>query len=254
MADQDTTAFATVNLLDGATVTASSTDAAYAVADLYDGRPGIPWKAGAVGAGWIKVDLGSAKNVSFLALFNHSFSSAGTFTLEADTADDWAPSAYTATVTWRARDLYLDLGAAQSYRWWKLSWDAAGAPTAPIVGEMWLAAHTELTRCYGAGYSVRRGYQEQWSETRCGVRYPIRQGAQRWAFSGAFADCSAAERAELLAVHDACAGADPVVFVPCLAQPDVRLVTLGDYSESRGPEPWYGSVPIEAVELPYGWW
>lgn len=96
----------------------------------------------------ITIDLGSAQQVTALAIFDHNFTDAVTISLkgDADNANWDTPDFGGESVTYNADKIVHYLSSAQTYRYWRLEiTDAANSDTYIEIGELFLGAYSEPT-------------------------------------------------------------------------------------------------------------
>ncbi len=119
-----------LNLVESATVTASSEDANFLGTNAAALPVSKPWKSadGVMTGAKLLIDLGSAQAIDAIALVNHNLRSASTLTVRGGTVTDPAGSDYQATMTYRAKLSWLLLSAAETWRYWSFELDDAGHP------------------------------------------------------------------------------------------------------------------------------
>jgi hypothetical protein len=88
------------NLVDSASLTASSAVGTLPVTNLADYRPSIVWRATGCAAEWVKADLGSTQSVQALVAWNHNWSNSGTIRVRvSDMADLSSPTYDSGTIS-----------------------------------------------------------------------------------------------------------------------------------------------------------
>lgn len=133
------------NLLDtAAVITPSTEDAAFPVENLYDKRPGKPFKFTTT-SGNIVIDLGSAQSVSAIALINHSIPAGASAYIEGHTSDEWSDPDVSEEIVVTAVNTHKTFTAA-SKRYWRLVVDCSTV-TAKI-GELILGNAVDLSQNY----------------------------------------------------------------------------------------------------------
>ena len=144
---------------DAATVTASSSSASeLGAANVVDPQPSKVWRSTGDTAEWVKFDLGSAKQITCIGLFNFNFTSGATVTLQANASDSWGAPSYSQALTIAADSdsvvlkrlvYFLD----QTYRWWRITIADASNPD----------GYVEIGRvAAGQYYAPTRNIQEQY--------------------------------------------------------------------------------------------
>lgn len=97
----------------------------------------------------IVVDLGSAKEVKALVVYDHNFTDAVTLVIEGHTSDSWGAPDFQESITYNASKQIHYLSAATTKRYWRLSvTDAANTDSYIEIGEMILASYFEVSKMY----------------------------------------------------------------------------------------------------------
>lgn len=111
------------------------------------------YRSAALGApNTIVVDLGSAKAVKALVLYDHNFSSGVTLTIQAHTSDSWGAPDFSEVVAYNASKNIYYLSATTTKRYWRLTVLDAGNSDGYIeIGEMILASYFEVSKMYEWG-------------------------------------------------------------------------------------------------------
>lgn len=110
----------------------------------------------------IAVDLGSAREVKALIIYDHNFTAAATLLLEADDAatfdSDGGSAQFSEAVTWADDKILHYLSAATTKRHWRLSVTDAGNTDGFIdIAELYLGSYMELSRNYTEGF--KKGFE-----------------------------------------------------------------------------------------------
>jgi hypothetical protein len=85
--------YAVTNLIDGATITVSSEDSNFAKANLYDGKPGRPFRfASAAADDMITIDFGAATQWNFVSIHGHNIDSGVTAIQARSSTDNFSGS------------------------------------------------------------------------------------------------------------------------------------------------------------------
>ncbi len=97
----------------------------------------------------IVFDLGSAKAIDAISIYDHNFTSGATITLEANTADSWGSPAFSETIVYNADKILQYLASQQTYRYWRLSIADASNPDGYIeIANLGLFEYMELSKTF----------------------------------------------------------------------------------------------------------
>lgn len=226
--------YAATNLIDGATIAATSgTATGSALASLYVLRPSKTWTSGAVTANQrLNIDLGSSQTADLMAVHNHNFPLASTIKLERSATGAWAgEEVHVGTFTMRAPDMYLSFVAVASQYWSLRMQDSDGAagafPSAPKIGEFVLADSVQLSRAFRWGYRLQENANQIRHKTKNGQLWTARRTPKTRDFGLSWQTMNQAQLDELRAFHDATADA----AVPCtvIPYPDVAALAAEVY-------------------------
>lgn len=150
------------NLLDSATLTASSEATGFPASNLKNPFRTKYWKTagGTAGTAQLVINHGSAKEVGAIALTGYPDWAAapGTLVMEFNDADAWGAPAKTETLTWVAPTtpggnkgtIIKKLAAAWTYQYNRLS--VVNAPGDWNLGRLFVGSYFEPTRDYAWGY------------------------------------------------------------------------------------------------------
>lgn len=130
------------------TVTASSAETDFPVANMADDLHLKHWRATGDTAEWVKWDLGSAQTPTVLILKYHNFTAGATVVLEGHASDAWGAPTYqeTVTVTTGTVVFFVTTSALQ---WWRLTIaDAANPDTYVRIGRVFLGTYFTPTYNY----------------------------------------------------------------------------------------------------------
>lgn len=135
------------NLLDSATLTASSASSTLPVTNLKNAQKTKVWRTGtSVAAEYVVIDLGSAQSVTCVILLNHNLTASDTLiALEGNSADSWGAPAFTQALTRRAGAISAFF-ASQSYRYWRVKFTKSAAGQTRDIGRIFLGTYDELTQ------------------------------------------------------------------------------------------------------------
>jgi len=109
----------------GASVSASSSDSSYPVANIQGTPVSQPWRSTGKSSEWVLVDCGSARSVSVIALVGHNLTSNATVTYSAGATSGCGD--YSTPLSWRARTMAKIIGTI-SYRYHKFAFSDSGNP------------------------------------------------------------------------------------------------------------------------------
>lgn len=150
------------NLIDSATLTASSAATGFAADNLKNPfRTKYWWTAGATaGTAQLVIDHGSAKDVNAIALTGYPDWAAapGTLQVEFNATDAWGAPSATETLTWVSNTtpggnkgtIIKKLASTRTYRYNRLS--VVNAPGDWRLGRLFVGTYFEPARDYGWGY------------------------------------------------------------------------------------------------------
>lgn len=232
--------YGVANLLIGSTVVApSGTATGYLVASLYVGRPSKVWRSSTTAVEQrINIDLGSAKQASIMALFDHNLPVGALIKLEKSATGAWAgEQVHVGTFTVKAGEFYLAFLAASS-RYWSLRLqdsDGAGGvfTTAPQIGELWLDDSTQLSRAFRWGYQRARQANTIEHQTPHLIRWMAKVTEPIDVFRLGWQTLNQSQLDELQTFHGASAGqAKPALVVPF---PDVAAKATEVVMVAVGP-------------------
>ena len=97
----------------------------------------------------INIDLGSAKEIKALVIYDHNLSSTATITLKGV-----EPTIFSESVTWASGKILHYLSAATTKRYWQLQiTDDANTDLYIDIGELFLGSYMELSKNYSIGFS-----------------------------------------------------------------------------------------------------
>ena len=104
----------------------------------------------------ITIDLGSAKEIKALVIFDHNFTSSVTLSLKGNTSDAWGAPAFSEAVSYSVDKILHYLSSAQTYRYWQLQITDTSNPDTHIeIGELFLGTYFEPDKNFSYGTGVR---------------------------------------------------------------------------------------------------
>ena len=147
------------NLLEDATLTASSEDTGFEVENLADWRLDDAWKPTTAGTHNADADLGSAQSVDYFACFGHNLADvSGTVKLQHATsgAGPWT-DAFTAITPTENRVIFKTF-TSQSKQYWRIVTTSTGSPAFISVAS--IGAILDLQRGMRAGFIIPGIFQQ----------------------------------------------------------------------------------------------
>lgn len=101
----------------------------------------------------ITIDLGAAKTIDSIALYDHNFTSGATITLKGNTSDSWSSPAFSETIAYNANKILQFLASAQTYQFWQIQiTDTANPDNYIEIGTLGLYEYMELSKTFGNGW------------------------------------------------------------------------------------------------------
>lgn len=206
----------------------------------------------------ITIDLGSAQEVTALALYDHNFTSGATILLEADAAatfdSDGGSAEYSEAVTWASGKILHFLGTATTKRYWRLSvTDAANTDGYIEIGELFLGPYLELTKNFVEGYREDLTLLMESNTTPYGIRRKRYLNTQR-VFEHFFAAIPTADADDLRDLIDGICDrstgtARGFFFVPDSAEEDFWLVEITEGIQITHRTRALFDVPLRMIEV-----
>ena len=144
-----------IDILSGSAVTSSgSRTSDYDEDNVIDDRVGATWRSDTIATEvWVKFDLGSAKSIDCIGIFNHNFTGTAAVTLEGNATDSWGSPTFSETlaVVTDSDSLLLkrtvEYFASTSLRWWRITiTDILNSKPWIEIGRVMLGAYYEPTR------------------------------------------------------------------------------------------------------------
>lgn len=134
------------NLSDTATLTASSTSAALAVANVQTEQARNKWRSGASTATeYIVGDMGSAKAVTAVIIHAHTLLATDTsIKFQMNSSDSWSSPAYSVDLTWADKTIAKTF-AAQTYQYFRIVFTKATAASFRDIGRVFVGAYTTVS-------------------------------------------------------------------------------------------------------------
>jgi hypothetical protein len=143
------------NLVDDATITASSEDPMMPADNVKVQRLAKAWRTTAVTGITCVVALDSAQAVDTVAILGHTISTSATVTIEANTTDSWSPAAWSTSLTALDNTILRYLDSAQTYQYWRFTVeDASSASTFIDVGRLWLGEYLQISPASTSNFTV----------------------------------------------------------------------------------------------------
>jgi len=130
------------NLIDlsGVTIAASSEGSDLPASNVAHPFPSRVWRTGtSTAAEWVKFDLGSAKAVGAVVIYNHDLTGSDTLIrLQGNSSDSWDTPAVSITLVWAEDVIKYFLPAAQTYRYWRVTFTKSASGETRDVGRIYL--------------------------------------------------------------------------------------------------------------------
>lgn len=119
-----------LNLVESATVTASSEDANFLGTNAAALPISKPWKSadGTTTGAKLLIDLGSPQAISMAALVNHNLRPGSTLTVRAGTVTDPDGTDFSTTLAYRDKLSWKILSPSETWRYWSFQLDDSGNP------------------------------------------------------------------------------------------------------------------------------
>lgn len=111
--------FLQTNLIDSASLTASTEESAYPASNLQDAILSSVWRSAGVTSENIVINLGTASAADIVFLANHNLTSSATITLQANSSDSWGAPPFSETLTWESGIINKAFTSA-SYQYWRV--------------------------------------------------------------------------------------------------------------------------------------
>ncbi len=139
------------NLVDTATITASSEDAALPGSNIANALRAKVWRTATASvspdvatAENIVIDLGSAKAVTSVILLDHDLTASDTgIVLEGNDSDSWGAPSFSQPLT-RVSGVIAAYFSSQSYRYWRVAFTKSAASETREIGRVFLGAYDTL--------------------------------------------------------------------------------------------------------------
>ncbi len=234
------------NLLEDVnTVTASTENTTYVTENLYNRRPGKPFKFTTT-AGNLVCDFASATTIDSVAIIGHNIDDGATVTLEGNATDSWSSPSLSETISYMPTNTFK-VFTSGSYQYWRLV--VSGAAATVKIGELVLGVHVELSDNFKWGAEIVQTYKNKTHHTEYGQPwsyhlYNNRQYKIDFVASGA-------ALAELQVLHAAVKGSNrPFVIISNAGVYDVvmfdyQAALVGDVAARLGDgmEALYVTMP-----------
>lgn len=151
--------------------------------------------------GEIVIDLGSAKNVDTVFIFNHNFTSSVTLTIQGHTADSWGTPSISQSITYSVNDIYKEI-TLSSYRYWRLVVDDSTRSNNDIaIGEIVMGVQTELSKNFVWDITERKEYSNIDHVTNGGAIWSYNLYSRK-SFGLSFVELTASQVSEIMTMFD----------------------------------------------------
>jgi hypothetical protein len=157
------------NWLEAATITSSTEDTLYPLANLTDRRPSKAFRFTVTSASWIHIDLLSSLNPELISLVNHNFTVDATVLVKhSDNDSDWTTEHTFTAAELAAKTLFYFINGS-AHRYWKVEGTDATNPEMMEIGELFLGAVETMARNYnwGRGWEPRDNKKEMITDGGC---------------------------------------------------------------------------------------
>lgn len=233
----------------GATITASTADADYPIANLTALPISKPFRFTGDAAENILFDLLTAKSINLATVINHNLTAAATITLTAGTTS--ACGDYSVAIPYRQYDAFKFLGTTRTYRYWKMTFaDAANPDTYIQVGYAMLGLATTLSVNYSYRWRELLEHVNYQFISEMGVEHMARLFKRR-RFSFSWNGLSDAQMAEIVSMFSSLECNMTPVFI--LPDPDLTDGYFGRWtSDPEISVDYYRSGSVEFRESSRG--
>ena len=232
---------------DASTITVSSEDSTYVKENLYNRRPGKPFKFSVLGTEAVVVDFGSATSIDSIAIIGHNIDSGATrIELEGNATDSWGAPSLNEDIAHADTNMYK-IFSSGSYRYWRF---VVGGTAAKVkIGELVLGVSTTLTNNYQWGSEKAKRYKNITQTTEYGQpwsNYLFNQRSYNLTF--AVNDTTVTELEDLH--EDVQGGNKPFTFINW--DEEAVYVRMEDELNFKRTFTNYNESKIELLELPLG--
>ncbi len=163
------------NLIDGASLTASTENASYPVSNIQDPHLASVYRSTATSAN-IVMNMGMSMDADIVFIANHNFTDSATVTLEANSSDSWGAPPFSESLT--VEDLINEAFTSASYQYWRIVIADAGNTDGYLkIGGMGLGEFYQVPGI-GTTYQVER--------ISTALKYSTRYSRQVYGSSGVF--------------------------------------------------------------------
>lgn len=172
------------NLIDlsGVALTPSSEVSTLPAENVQHEFKGKYWKTGAsVAAEYLVIDLGSAKAVTSVILFNHDLTSGDSLIkIQGNTADSWGAPAFSQSLTYAASVIHAAF-STQTYRYWRITFTKSSSSEQRKIGRVFLGEYFQPTDTPNYnGFSVETRDRSRRTEARSGQAWIEQQAKYDW--------------------------------------------------------------------------
>lgn len=232
--------FLSNNLIDSATLTPSTVNAQYPVANINDDRRTKTYRSTS-NSDNIVIDFGSAESCDYFAIVDNWQNGFGVtaITIEANATDSWGAPSFTTTAT-------LDttfgvsikaFSSAQSYRYWRIVLTSTLGYCE--VSKMFLGAATSITtNGIGYGWNYRNRDLARISKNRYGQKFIDDIGTQKELSNLQFQVMDKTEMDSIFAVYDA-----NRTVKPFFVYLDLETASLSNNDDRYNGLYYFSSVP-----------
>ncbi len=174
------------------------------------------WRSLSTAQQWVKFDAGTGATLSIdtAAIVQHNLSAAASIHVQGNATDVWSSPSVDVTATWNAGIILVDLGAIQTYRFWRIYLDDPANTSSYLeVGRMGLYAK------YQAQEPPERSIQAGLIDTTVTTFNPSQQsysdlGVIARTYVIPMGSVKEATRQSLMAIYAAVGQHSPIIIVP----------------------------------------
>jgi hypothetical protein len=249
-------AYLVTNLAAAGTLSASTEDTDWPLANLVDTILAKPFKFIVTTGGYIEADLGSTQSFNTVALLGHNLLAVGSGTVKAGASAN--PSTTVGTLVYRASDLWCNVGA-QSARYVRVTFTDTNTENS-FIGELVIGQRVALPRAAKWGIEPSREEMDIVNSTIRGVDYVNKLfGRERFMVTFRFPE---SERASFKALHTAVGGKllpflwlpNPATSADCYymrKESDFKPAIAGTGMDGASIALWY-DYTLELMEESHG--
>lgn len=195
----------------GGTKTASTEATGYELGSLDNYIAAQKWRATGDTDEWVKIDFGSAVNITDVCIINHNFTNAATVRIQGHASDAWGAPTINETITWR--DYIMDKNfTGGSYQWWRLHIADSANPDGFVeFGYIFIGINLTIDDIVEREWAEEKLENSIINETRTGQVYSD-EGIIRRLFTFNFPHLEAAEKTNFETLFDTVGKHTPLIL------------------------------------------